>query len=69
MPTMAKEKPPRIGRPPVPEDERLEVWPLRVSSGTRADIEALAAAAGVSPTQWARAELERAVARAKKRRA
>lgn len=67
MEAMAKEKPPLIGRPPLDDAERLEVWPMRIRKGTRDDIAAIAARDGKTPVEWAREELERAVARAKKR--
>jgi len=52
---------PRIGRPPIPEEERREsLLSVRFTDGERAQLEEIAAANGITLSDWARRVLLKA---------
>ena len=53
-------KKPKIGRPELPENQKRQVFSIRLSTDERAAIERAADGAGVGVQDWIRATLLRA---------
>jgi hypothetical protein len=64
---MTKTPPKRMGRPPKPEDERLDVITMRIAAPLASEIERAAREFGVGKSTAARMLIEQALAARKRR--